>query len=231
MALCAAAISITISTGARMLIGAEADTVTVLVRLTLPFMIAVPLGLFWFSRLEQLEASYNGLLANAADLARRASVDPLTGLLNRRSFIEQYSLSQDHGIVGIFLLADVDYLKQINDRLGHIAGDDAILSVAEALREALGDKALIARIGGDEFCAFVPRSHDKNAEVAIEGITQNAADKFKARCNGVQATLGVSIGTISFNKGGLSFRDAVEASDQVLYSNKAARKQDVIAPT
>ncbi|WEJ33823.1 GGDEF domain-containing protein [Devosia sp. SD17-2] len=206
-----------------MAIGAEADTVTVLVRITLPFLIAVPLGLFWFTRLERLEASYQQLLADAAELARRASVDPLTGLLNRRSFIEQFNLSQNHGIAGIFILADVDDLKLINDELGHLAGDEAIVAVAEALRGRLGDKALIARIGGDEFCAFSPCSHDSARDFDIDAISEAATSIFRSRLGDDTVDLGISIGTVRTSKG-LEFTDAIAASDANLYRNKAARK-------
>lgn len=223
VAVWAGAVSISISTGVRMAIGAEADLVTVLVRITLPFLIALPLGLFWFTRLERLEESYKQLLADAAELARRASVDPLTGLLNRRSFVEQFNLSQHHGIAGIFLLADVDDLKQINDRLGHLAGDEAIVSVAEALRERLGDKALIARIGGDEFCAFSPRSQEGAGDLDIDAISKAATRKFRARLGDNTVELGTSIGTVRASKG-LDFNNAIAASDTDLYRNKAARK-------
>ncbi|ENS67651.1 diguanylate cyclase (GGDEF) domain-containing protein [Brucella melitensis UK23/06] len=132
VAVIATIISISLSTGIRFALGVKSDTVTILVRLLLPFLIAMPLGVFWFSRLEELERSYRTAVKRANELARVASVDPLTGLLNRRSFIQQFNAANKAGVRGWFLIVDVDYLKQINDQYGHPAGDDAIIAVAQA---------------------------------------------------------------------------------------------------
>lgn len=85
VAVAAAAISISISTGVRFLMGTEADSVTVAVRFSLPFLIAIPIGLVWFNKLEKLEASYCDLLRKTNELMTKAGTDPLTGLRNRRS--------------------------------------------------------------------------------------------------------------------------------------------------
>jgi len=99
----AAAISISLSTGVRAVLGIEADTVTVLVRLILPFAIAIPIALVGFSKLEETLNAYRDLMRKSSELARRAATDPLTGLLNRRSFIEQFDLTMAHGVGGLFV--------------------------------------------------------------------------------------------------------------------------------
>lgn len=90
----------------------------------------------------------------AGRLRRAALTDPLTKLPNRRAFFEEVrrrSHSADRlGIV----IADVDGLKQINDRDGHDAGDDAIIRAGRALRLYLGPGAFVCRFGGDEFLAL-----------------------------------------------------------------------------
>lgn len=139
VAVIAALISISLSTGIRVVIGARSDTVTIVVRLLLPFLIAIPLGVFWFSRLEKLEQSYRVAVKRANELARVASIDPLTGLLNRRSFIQQFNAANKAGVRGWFLIADIDYLKRINDQYGHPTGDDAVISVAQALEACLSN--------------------------------------------------------------------------------------------
>lgn len=221
MTLVAAAISISISTGIRFVMGTQADAVTIAVRLILPFVIAIPLGLVWFTKLDALELSYRDLLKKTNQLAKTASADPLTGLLNRRSFVEQFEVARVHGVGGSFCIADIDYLKAINDSYGHLAGDDAILSVAAALSSVLGEESLIARIGGDEFCAFVPHPIGDVAELS-QRINEVAAGEFRKRTGLVDYQLGVSFGH-QVCKAGLTFRDLMAGSDTNLYRSKRHR--------
>ncbi len=221
--LVAAAISISVSTGIRILIGAEADTVTIAVRLVLPFVIAIPLGLVWFTKLEALDRSYRDLLKQTNQLAKTASADPLTGFLNRRSFIEQFEVAQTHGVTGSFLIADVDYLKAINDRFGHLTGDDAIIATGEALASVLGGESLIARIGGDEFCAFVPQGVQDIDELSVR-INEVATREFRQRSGLADYYLAVSLGTQTC-KPGMTFRDLIAQSDTSLYRIKRHRGQ------
>ena len=85
-----------------------------------------------------------------------AYADPLTGLPNRRAFFERCDQAIAAGRNFGVLIADVDSLKQINDSLGHTAGDTAIREVAAALLAMLGTDAFVARVGGDEFMAVIP---------------------------------------------------------------------------
>ncbi len=209
------------------MIGAEADTVTIVVRLALPFVIAIPLGLIWFSKLERLERSYRDLLKETNELARRASTDRLTGLLNRRSFAEQFDTAMAHGIKGIFVIADVDYLKSINDRYGHLVGDDAIVSTAHALQVVLGKRALIARMGGDEFCAFVPKRDAADVERKLARISEVADETFRQRAGMIAgkdgARLAVSIGSAVCRRDA-TFRNMIAQTDSNLYRKKRERR-------
>lgn len=225
VSLAAAAISISVSTGLRMLIGAEADLVTVIVRLVLPFAIAIPIALVGFSKLDRVLKSYRALMRRSSELARRAATDPLTGLLNRRSFIEQFDLAMSYEVSGLFVLADADRLKSINDRHGHLAGDDAIVAIAQALENVLGGDSLIGRIGGDEFCAFLPnRSSGLDATAQAE-INRIASAEF-ARRSGVEGqSVSVSLGIASC-RAGSTFREAMERTDMRLYGHKHARRAD-----
>ena len=221
--LIAATISISVSTGIRILIGAQADLVTIIVRLVLPFLIAIPLGLIWFSRMERLDHAYRDLMKRTTELARRASTDPLTGLLNRRSFAEQFDLALSHGVKGGFLIADVDYLKPINDRHGHLVGDEAIVSAGIALREVLGDSSLVARIGGDEFCGFVPLERSGDPEQLFVRICKRAAREFRERTGLAEPELSLSCG-FALCRQGQTFRDMIAQTDDSLYSRKRQRR-------
>lgn len=209
------------------MIGAEADTVTIIVRLVLPFVIAIPLGLIFFGKLEDLGRSYRNLLKEANELARRASTDPLTGLLNRRSFADQFDTAMAHGIKGIFVIADVDYLKSINDRYGHLAGDDAIVSTAYALQVVLGESALIARMGGDEFCAFVPQRDAADVERKLARVSEVANETFRQRAGMIAGkdgvTLAVSTGSAVCRRDA-TFRNMIAQTDSSLYRKKRERR-------
>jgi len=190
--------------------------------LTLPFLIAIPIGIFWFSRLEKLELSYRSAIRRANELTRIASVDPLTGILNRRSFIEQFNAASAAGVRGWFMLADIDYLKVINDKYGHLVGDDAVVSVAQAMVNVLPSDSLIARIGGDEFCAFIPKASCADVDGAIEQMNAKAHDEFQHRQTGITHVLSLSVGYMPL-KSNQKFKDIMSLADERMYRKKRAR--------
>jgi len=213
--------SISISTGIRVLAGVKSDNITILVRLILPIVIAFPVAVIIFSWIERMEAAYEKLLKEASDLRKQANTDPLTGLLNRRSFEAQFDSAMRHRSGGKFILADVDYLKQINDRYGHLIGDDAIIATASALTAVLGDECLIARIGGDEFCAFLPHRRVKKLEQLSAKINLHAAQEFRTR-SGLEVPLSISVGAQRCQAGS-SFREIIARTDSDLYLKKVSR--------
>ena len=93
-------------------------------------------------------------------LRRRAESDPLTGLLNRGMFDARYRLvagdALNHGGVSALVLIDLDGFKQINDRLGHMAGDECLRQVSSRLNRVFSDATIVARLGGDEFGVLLP---------------------------------------------------------------------------
>ena len=108
----------------------------------------------------------------AAELARRASVDPLTGLANRAGFSRRLrealdGLGDPPGPAPALLLLDLDDFKTINDSLGHSSGDEVLRVVAERLRGCLQPADLAARLGGDEFAVLVPEVADEAEAVAL----------------------------------------------------------------
>jgi len=220
--LLAAAISISISIGIRFYLGVKSDGITILVRLILPFLIAIPLAIVFFSKLERLDKAYRSLLKEARELAKRANTDPLTGLLNRRSFEEQFDMAIRHRSGGKFIIADMDYLKAINDRHGHLIGDDAIVATARALETVLGDECLIARIGGDEFCAYVPGGEARKVDRLLDDINRAATAEFRRRSGLDHHSLSITVG-IRKCQSGMTFRDMVSQTDGELYRRKRSR--------
>ena len=103
-----------------------------------------------------------------AELRHLADHDPLTGLLNRRSFeraLEQHlARVRRYGLQGAILMIDLDGFKAVNDAHGHVTGDALLASAAARLRERLRTSDLLARLGGDEFAALLPAAGREEAE-------------------------------------------------------------------
>ncbi len=131
-----------------------------------------------------------------------AYADPLTGLPNRRAFFGRCDQAIAGGRHFGVLIADVDSLKQINDSLGHAAGDTAIREVAAALLAVLGMEASVARVGGDEFMAVIP-----SGSVA-------------AFQDGRLTVPGASVGVAHYPVDGETLDAVIAAADRHLYQQK-----------
>ncbi|RRH76246.1 GGDEF domain-containing protein [Falsigemmobacter faecalis] len=190
----------------------------------MPVIIAFPLAFIAFTWIERLEQAYASLLKEVRELGRQASTDPLTGLLNRRSFEKQFDSAMQHRSGGKFIIADVDYLKAINDQHGHVIGDDAILACATAMSQVLGDECLIARIGGDEFCAFLPLGAARSLQQMSVAINEAADRDFKLRSRLDDVTVSISVGMAPCPPGS-SFREIMARTDSDLYRKKIRRPE------
>jgi diguanylate cyclase (GGDEF)-like protein/PAS domain S-box-containing protein len=116
-----------------------------------------------------------------ADLQDLADHDPLTGMLNRRRFGEeltrQLEYSRRYGVGGAILLVDLDKFKEINDTLGHEAGDEVLVAVASALTERLRSTDTVARLGGDEFAMLIPEATAEEAGMIAQAIVDLVAQR------------------------------------------------------
>ena len=172
------------------------------------------------------------LLRNAELLKSLSLVDELTQLKNRRGFFElaRQTLKmakREHYAMGLFFI-DLNGLKQINDTLGHLAGDEALRDAADVLRETFRDSDILARIGGDEFVALAHVMRDTNA---LRQRLRDHLAEFNAKSN-KPYSLDVSIGTTVVN---VTNDDDIEAmiarADAAMYEEKRATtgKHKVIA--
>jgi len=112
------------------------------------------------------------------DAERRAVVDPLTGLRNRREFertLTAYGPRSPDPATLIYV--DLDHFKRLNDTLGHPAGDAALKHVARLLEAAVRDGDLVARIGGEEFAVWLPRTGLREGLEVAERIRRSVAEK------------------------------------------------------
>ena len=152
-------------------------------------------------------------------LWRAANCDSLTGLANRNRFDEILTSSD---AAGALLVVDADYLKDVNDTLGHAAGDELLRLVARSLIESAGPKSTVARIGGDEFAIIVPAPVDAEALQALaHRIVANMQRPISFHGANLRAT--VSIGGAI--KGAGEDPEALrQAADLALYHAKAYRR-------
>jgi len=111
------------------------------------------------------------------DAERRAVVDPLTGLRNRREFERVLSDARSGKDGATLIYVDLDHFKKLNDTLGHPAGDAALKHVARLLEAAVRTGDLVARIGGEEFAVWLPRTPLREGIEVAERIRRTVADK------------------------------------------------------
>jgi diguanylate cyclase (GGDEF)-like protein len=168
-----------------------------------------------------------------AELRHMADHDALTGLLNRRAFERELERHVDHvaryGPRGAAILIDVDLFKNVNDTLGHSAGDQLIGKVADALRERLRDGEVIARLGGDEFAVLVPDGGPEDArsiaEDVLEAIRAVRISSHSGRLRNVSASIGVA----PFDSRRLTGEDVLVNADLAMYEAKEAGRDRAVA--
>ena len=129
-----------------------------------------------------------------------ANRDPLTGLLNRRRFLDELSrqvtMSGRYGESSAVLLIDLDHFKPINDEYGHDAGDHVLQGVAAAIDERLRTTDLSARIGGDEFVVLIPHADTGHIQVVAQALVDAIAERkvrYRDVTLGVTASIGVAL--------------------------------------
>jgi diguanylate cyclase (GGDEF)-like protein len=162
-----------------------------------------------------------------------AATDPLTGLLNRRGFMELAELmvarsARKRGRVSV-LMFDLDHFKAINDCYGHAMGDAALLVFSETIRVNTREGDVIARLGGEEFAALLPEAADE-AAIAAERVRRafEAAGKTVAE-HAMNAT--VSVGISDAPASHCSIAHLLSRADFALYAAKqTGRNRVVCAP-
>lgn len=130
-----------------------------------------------------------------AALAERANTDSLTGLLNRRAFMDQFPVKHNEWVAVMYI--DLDGFKQVNDLWGHSVGDDVLRLVGERLRCALSQADVIARIGGDEFAVLCRWVRPENAEASARRVVETLNQNFDVGGTIVPggASVGLTVGT------------------------------------
>jgi diguanylate cyclase (GGDEF)-like protein/PAS domain S-box-containing protein len=158
-------------------------------------------------------------------LHQLADRDPLTGLLNRRSFERELNRHtaevSRYGATGALLLIDLDHFDAVNDTLGHKAGDDLIASIANLLQYSVRCTDHVARLSGDEFALLVPRG-GRDGATALANKIGAFVRHHTATLGGAAQDVTASIGIAVFDGNGDSGDEMLNAANLALYQAKAA---------
>lgn len=196
-------------------------------------------------RLEaEVGARTRALEASNRELRRLSITDELTGLHNRRSFMQTLERELDRmqrapdGSWLTVMLADLDYFKEVNDRYGHVAGDHVLRECALRLAAALRTTDVVARYGGEEFAVMLPFTNPEGAEQAARKILSAfSAKPFSAGENqSVGLTISIGIGLLQTrhaDKGqSPGLESLLQSADQALYKAKQGGRNsfEIAAP-
>ncbi|MDF1721185.1 MAG: GGDEF domain-containing protein [Minwuia sp.] len=164
-----------------------------------------------------------GKIEGLEELADR---DPLMPVANRRAFVREMSrmmsYTERYGVPSSLVFFDVNGLKQINDSLGHAAGDKALLAVATTLGEQIRDTDIVGRIGGDEFGVILAQADEDVARVKAQQLV-DAIKALPVAFDGTTFHVDVAHGIFPFGKGDTTTSALAEA-DRRMYDRKREMK-------
>ena len=160
---------------------------------------------------------------NEARVAFMARHDPLTGLHNRHCFLENLDSAvtklREKGEAFSVLMLDLDRFKEVNDTLGHPAGDALLRQVAQRLRDSLPEVAVLARLGGDEFAIMHPSGLRREAEHVAARAINALTEPYEV--NGSALTVGTSIGIAVAPEDTTDAAELIKFADLALYRAKS----------
>ena len=167
------------------------------------------------------------LLASQDKLKQLADTDPLTGLANRRRFLEaarhDIKLARRYGNCITLIFFDLDHFKSVNDRFGHAVGDTVLEAIGALCLKAMRDVDTVGRMGGEEFAILMPH-------VSLEGAV-HAAERLRARMEAMHPVEGLDLRvTASFGVaelGDASLEEMLNRADQRLYKAKSEGRNQV----
>jgi diguanylate cyclase (GGDEF)-like protein len=162
-----------------------------------------------------------------AQVEQQAVTDPMTGLFNRRYFQEQLAKEIDRfqrfGHAFSFIIVDLDYLKKINDSLGHHFGDIAIKHIANITKKSVRDVDTVGRFGGEEFVVLLPETDLQHARMVAERICAAIREKPIEDVGTITASLGLA----TFPYDAQDREKLFELADQALFLAKHRGRNQV----
>lgn len=172
------------------------------------------------------------LRAANAELKRLATTDALTGISNRRGFLDVAAKELERAgryrrSLSLFVI-DIDHFKQINDGYGHSAGDDALRQVAETIKAQIRSTDYLARIGGEEFAVILPET-DLDAAIYLAERIRAAVAAAEVVTGQYRFTLTISVGLAVIGPNDVTTDQMLARADQALYRAKGKGRNCVVA--
>lgn len=204
-------------------------------------MVQAVLNARWVQGDDGSESYHEGILTDISHIRREeaqllhmATHDPLTGLHNRREFAAIFerhlSRVRRYGNSGALLWMDLDGFKQINDSLGHNAGDELLSSISHRMRATVRDSDVLARLGGDEFAVLYPNVDEAQAKLAAERL-MDAIRKHTVVVEGQTLRSTSSMGVVLFPEHGDSASELLIKADMAMYRAKASGRNRIVTYT
>lgn len=164
--------------------------------------------------------------ARLAEMELLVDQDPLIPIHNRRAFVREMSrlisFAQRYGTPSSLVYLDLNEIKKVNDEMGHAAGDQALLHVAEHLVRNIRDVDIVGRLGGDEFGVLLVQTEEKQAQAKAESLAKIISDT-PLEWNGMTIPLSLAFGVTTFTEAA-SPNEALAAADRRMYENKRQLK-------
>lgn len=163
----------------------------------------------------------SGLKAREEQILLQSAKDGLTGVLNKTAFQYRVEERLKEGKAGWLCMLDIDNFKEINDRFGHLAGDEILMELGKLLCSMYPEPELVGRVGGDEFVIYTQQENIRTqAELLLKNIRKLSPDK--------NCRLSVSIGVVGGQTGNHSnYQTLFRNVDEAMYSAKEAGKNRI----
>jgi diguanylate cyclase (GGDEF)-like protein len=166
------------------------------------------------------------------ELARLATLDPLTEVFNRRAFTDlatrELGRAARLGAPLALAMIDLDHFKSVNDRFGHAVGDEVLREFVAIARRCLRQQDLIGRYGGEEFCVLLPDTQPQEA-VMIAQRLRSAAEHARVPIRDASTSFTVSVGVAHSSRAGLDLDNLLREADAALYRAKALGRNQVVS--
>lgn len=176
------------------------------------------IGVNFVMLIERIDSVENYIL-----LRDKSEIDLLTGLNNRGAGVEKLEEMMRQKVCGAFMMIDIDDFKDINDRYGHAAGDEALVAIARKIRSVAGPGDIVIRMGGDEFAIFaVGLQNAEQCADYIERLLTEVKDLRIASAGQYQPA--ISVGCAVCDENGPDFQELYRMGDDALYKAKHAGK-------
>lgn len=181
---------------------------------------------------DELIKANSELLAANRKLEKLSTTDALTGLANRRCFLEnfakEYERAKRYNHHLSLLILDVDYFKNINDTYGHVCGDVILAEMAKLLKKSVRATDIVARYGGEEIAVLLPET-DREHACAIAEKLRDAVASHHFFCEKIALSVTISIGTATHGERKFSQPNHLfRAADQALYTAKNTGRNRVV---